>query len=193
MSILNKIKASNIMQIAAEKYKETRGGLLYSAEYMRRAASGANKVENISKAGISFHKGLKTGIDFGIKGSLMFGIPMAAISSATADRGHKLSSGLGSMTPMLGSLVGGVMGGTPGAILGGLLFDTKIQDMVTEGVQMIREVPEQMERLEMGSDNAQFVNTNEAHTMRQVAARQMSGSLLNARQYLGKEAALLHN
>jgi hypothetical protein len=29
--------------------------------------------------------------------------------------------------------------------------------------------------------------------MRQVAAREISQSLLNARQYLGKEALLLHN
>jgi hypothetical protein len=29
--------------------------------------------------------------------------------------------------------------------------------------------------------------------MRQRAAQEMSGSLLNARQYLGKEAALMHS
>jgi hypothetical protein len=42
----------------------------------------------------------------------------------------------------------------------------------------------------MGGD---YQDTQVAWTMRQRAAQEMSGSLLNARQYLGKEAALMHS
>jgi hypothetical protein len=38
-----------------------------------------------------------------------------------------------------------------------------------------------------------YQDTQTAYTMRQRAAQELTGSLLNARPYLGKEAALMHS
>lgn len=116
-------------------------------------------------------------------------IPMAAFAGFSAPTGHAVSSAAGGLTPYMGSIAGGLLAGWLGAIMGQLLFDDPLREIVTENVQKLIQFRGELARLEMGQG---YQDTEQAYTMRQRAAREMSGSLLNARQYLGKEAALLH-
>ncbi len=186
--------ASRLVNFANRQAKGARGGALYSAEEMVRAALSPRQARHhMKKAGIGLAKGAKLGWEWGFKGAPAMALPFAAFSAASAERGHKAAAGIGAMTPWLGTAIGGFLAGAPGAILGGILIDGKLQEMVTDGVQLMIDTGQQLKAVEMGKDNAQLVQTQAAYTMRQRAARDLSGSLLNARQYLGKEAALLHS
>lgn len=127
--------------------------------------------------------------------------PLLAASFAMATRGEKLSSmtsaaagiGLGSgALGALGFMVGGPFGGAVGTFAGGFLVDNYISNTVKAGMDYIHNIGMNAYRLETGYQNQQFANSPTAYTMRQLAVQEMSGSLLNARQYLGQEANFLH-
>jgi hypothetical protein len=116
-----------------------------------------------------------------------------AYSSAIARRGH-FASGLGATIggtsgSLVGSAVGGLIAGLPGAFIGSLIGDPVMRGPAARLVQNFAEFGRNQRRLNFGS----YEDSQPAFTMRQVAAREISQSLLNARQYLGKEALLLHN
>lgn len=123
------------------------------------------------------------------KGAMIFNAPIAALSMGMAPRGAALSSGAGALSTGIGSLIGGLAFGTPGAIVGGLVADSAIGESISRGVQAVHDIGRKTARLDMGGD---WQDNETAFTMRQAALREMSGSLQNARQWLGREANLMH-
>ena len=122
-------------------------------------------------------------------GYATFGAPLAIFGAGMAPRHHKLSTLSGGVVPFIGSAVGAALGGGLGALAGGLVGDTMAQTGVGKAVQYFTDAGLNMPRLHTGGD---YQDTEQAYTMRQAAAQEMSRSLLNARQYLGKEAAFMH-
>ena len=127
-----------------------------------------------------------------LKMGLGIGAAMALLQGATAPRGHmvsQLAAGTGATAGgMLGAAVGGLMLGLPGELIGGWVGGTA-GEKVGAAVHAFTDIAHSAQHLNFGGH---YQDTQEAFTMRQRAVQEMSTSLLNARQYLGKEAALLH-
>lgn len=133
---------------------------------------------------------LKTGWEwsFGAMWPVLGG--MAAYSAAKAPKGEKLGTFTGRMTgDLIGATVGALMFGAPGAFAGTLLFGSKIGEGMQNTFSRSQSYLQRKNSLEMGG---RFYDFSAARTMRQAAVAEMSGSLLNARQYLGQEAAAMH-
>lgn len=146
-----------------------------------------------------------------LSGKAMMSIALAdvGLSAATAPRGHMVSRGTAAVAGVLGGYAGyaagsglGAMigsmimpgigtatGGFIGGIIGGTIGDVIVRDPTEIAMQRFAGLSRNMRHLEMGGT---YLDTQAAMTMRQVAVRELSGSLLNARQYLGKEAILFH-
>lgn len=86
------------------------------------------------------------------------------------------------LLPVIGSYVGGVIGGGIGS-----LTSDKIARTATQ--HLFNAVKDTRPRVNFG----EFRDSQPAYTMRAKAEQQLQGSLLNARQYLGKEAQLFHH
>jgi hypothetical protein len=115
---------------------------------------------------------------------------MAAYNAAKAPRGEKLGTFAGRMTgDLIGATAGALMFGAPGAFAGTLLFGSRIGEAVTGTFARAQSHLQRKNTLEMGG---KYYDFSAARTMRQAAAAEMSGSLLNARQSLGQEAAMFH-
>lgn len=133
---------------------------------------------------------LKVGWDMSFKGNLIFSAPMAAATFALAPEGHKVSSSVGVLTSGAGALIGGVLFGTPGAVVGGFLADEFFSKGVTNALQIMHDLPRDRARVNFTGG---FQDSRNAFTMRQRAANELSGSLYNARAYLGQEGSFLHS
>jgi len=134
--------------------------------------------------------GLISGAKAGVGGYATFGLPMAIFSGAMAPRFHKASAMAGASVPFLGMAIGTAFGGGIGGLVGGFVLDPLIQTTVGNTMQRIADYGRNNPRLQTGGD---YQDTEQNYTMRQVAASEMSRSMLNARQYLGKESAFLHS
>lgn len=150
------------------------------------------------KAGTGMLQGTKIGYKAGLKGNLPFAILGAGYAMATAPRGHALSRGIGESTAygataIAGGIAGGMFGGPIGAWVGSvvapLLFGEGVNHAIAGVVQPMVDFGAKMRGMKMGGD---YRDTQVAMTMRQAASREMSTSLMNARQWLGSEAAFLH-
>jgi hypothetical protein len=130
----------------------------------------------------------------------------ASFSSGTAKRGNTAGacvsavsaqlSGIGgflagraagaaigtSILPGVGTYIGAVFGGGAGAMFGDKIARTETQRAVN---LMTASRP----RVRFGGN---FKDSQPAYTMRAKAEQELSGSLLNARRYLGREAQLFH-
>ena len=85
--------------------------------------------------------------------------------------------------PIIGNIVGSTIGGKIGEIWDpGLNAQANLELQISRTANVAR-------RVNFGGD---FEDTQQAYTMRQQAVQEMSGSLMNARQYLGNEAAFFH-
>lgn len=139
-------------------------------------------------------KGLRTGSqsawDMTFKGAWLPFIPISALSIAAAPRGHRASAFAGSAASMLATIPGAFFGGTVGGMVSGFMLGPALEKAVAEPLQKIKELGRRVQRPQMGGD---YVDFEAARTMRQRAAQDLSGSLLNARQYLGKESVLFHS
>ena len=123
----------------------------------------------------------------------------AGIQMATAPRGKIGTTAIRSAAGNIGGLLGGLTGSFLGAsipIIGPFIGDIIGQQLGYEiGYRASKPIEDfagfnrQVTRLRMGGD---FEDYQAAYTMRQRAAQEMGSSLLNARQYLGQEAALFH-
>lgn len=86
------------------------------------------------------------------------------------------------------AMVGSVAGSLVGESVGGILYQKRayergrIAARATAGALAKRKV-------QFGRG---FADSQQAYTMRQMAVQEMAGSLMNARQYLGNEAAFYH-
>jgi hypothetical protein len=64
-----------------------------------------------------------------------------------------------------------------------------IGDKIGQGLQFLHDFDRNQRRLKTGGN---YEDTEAAYTMRQAACNELSGSLLNARQWLGREGAMMH-
>lgn len=87
--------------------------------------------------------------------------------------------------PVVGAEIGAVVGGFIGAGAGSMTADKVTRTGTTRTLHRLQQTRGQVR---FGG----FRDTIPAYTMRQRAEQELSGSLLNARQYLGKEAQLMH-
>lgn len=140
-------------------------------------------------------KGSGTGLKFAYKGAGPIILGMAAFQGGMAARGHKASTFMTSLVAQApGAIIGGALGalvGFPslGAIAGGMVLDPIFTPLIGKPLQSFTEIARRNSRMEMGGG---FQDSQQALTMRQVASQEMSHSVLNARHYLGKEGAFMH-
>jgi hypothetical protein len=133
------------------------------------------------------------------KGMLALAAADVAISAGTAPKGHMISSTVSSLAGQTGGLLGAVIGqelipipvvgAIIGATVGGVLGDMALRSPTEHAVHAFTTLAKSVSHLEMGGD---YEDTQLNLTMRQVAVKEMSRSVLNARAYLGKEAAFMH-
>jgi hypothetical protein len=143
-------------------------------------------------------KGAGIGYEMGFKGGSLFVIGGAAYGMATAPRGQAISQGASygvgfGVSSLIGGIIGGALGGVPGAYVGSLaaqfIGGETIDKAIAGVVQPAVDFGTNMRRARFGGD---YRDTQTAYTMRSVAAREMSRSLMNARQFLGQESAFMH-
>lgn len=140
--------------------------------------------------------GLKTGIKSigtnAFSGSVLFGLPLAAAAMTTAGRGKALSTGASTWgSGILSAIPGAFFGGLPGALATSFLLQEPIAKAIAAPLQKIHDFGK-WSASTTSHRNGYWQDSEAGYTMRQRAARELSGSLLNARQVLGKEAAFLH-
>lgn len=115
---------------------------------------------------------------------------MAAYQGAKAPTGEKAGTFAGRLTgDLIGATAGALMFGAPGAFAGTLLFGGRIGDAIAGTFRDSQSYLQRKNTLNFGGRRYDFAA---AYTMRQAAAQEMGGSLLNARQRLGQEAAMFH-
>ena len=117
-------------------------------------------------------------------------LPMAAYAAASAPRGQKLNAATSSTAAVaLASLPGALLGGTVGALISTAILEPMITAGLQQTISRVGQTAQRTLRPRMGGT---YEDTNRAVTMRQRAAQDISTSLLNARQFLGREGTLLH-
>lgn len=136
-------------------------------------------------------KGLSVGLSH-LKGQAYFAIAAGAVEAYTAKRGHKLSGAVGGVARTLafaaGDVIGTMIGGPIAGIALGSLFE-KGGGAVGSTMQFFSEFHNMVHKINMGGN---YEDTRMAFTMRQRAAQEMGGSVMNARSWLGKEGSLMH-
>jgi phage tail tape-measure protein len=119
------------------------------------------------------------------------GLITAAVISGIAPRGEKLSSASAVAGSTFGFMAGEALGaplGPAGAIIGGIAGQM-IGEKIGKPMQKFTEFGRNLRRLETGGG---YQDSQLKWTMRQRAAAELGGSLMNARQILGREAAFMH-
>jgi len=122
------------------------------------------------------------------KSAMIFGTAQAFMS----EPGAMVSSMIGGTMEILGPgyVSGMLLTGNPIAAIGAaFVFDPYIGGQIRRGIQSFSRF-EQINNWNRNQLSAGMLQA--AYTMRQAAARDMAGSLMNARQWLGKEAAFYH-
>jgi hypothetical protein len=123
---------------------------------------------------------------------MLWTMPMAAFSMASAPKGKMAERGLEMATMTAGAMVGGAVGGAFGGPIGeflGQLVGGTVGEKAGAVVAPLEELGREAHHANFGGD---YHDTEVAYTMRQRAVQEMGASALNARMYLGKEAALFH-
>lgn len=150
------------------------------------------------RAGTGVLQGAKIGYSVGLKGNLPFALLGGAYAAATAPRGQAISKGAGAgvgwgftalAAGTLGTLVGGPAAGWVASVIAPMLLGDSVDKAVANMVQPVVDFGANQRKMRFGGD---YRDTQVAYTMRSVAAREMSTSLMNARQWLGQEGAFLH-
>jgi hypothetical protein len=96
---------------------------------------------------------------------------------------------VGSLVPLpFSGILGAVAGTFVGEGVGGNLFNSPAKSLGM-GARALVKTSRAVDRVQFGGG---FVDSASAYTMRQNAVQEMSGSMLNARQFLGNEAIFLH-
>jgi hypothetical protein len=141
--------------------------------------------------------GASTGLEEDYVGGAVYGatkgIGTAAGGTIGGIGGAAIGAGIGTMIfPGVGTIIGGIIGGIGGAF-GGESAGSQILNgparQLGLGARAIVKTARAVDRVQFGGN---FVDSRAAHTMRQRAVADMSGSMLNARQFLGNEALFLH-
>lgn len=128
----------------------------------------------------------------GLKLGLKIGGIATLIDAAAAPKG-KLVSHIGKG---VGETAGGILGAAAGAALGGFVGEVvggyagaELGGLAGKLIENVQETGRHIHHLNVGGG---YRDTEQAYTMRQRASMEIGRSLLNARQYLGKEACLMH-
>ena len=147
--------------------------------------------------------GASTGLEEDYVGGAVYGATKGvgtAVGGAIGGiGGFAAGAAIGSVIPGAGTVVGGIIGlgiGLAGA-LGGAIGGEQIGGSLIQGparqaglaARAISRTARAVDRIQFGGN---FVDSAGAHTMRQRAVADMSGSMMNARQFLGNEAVFLH-
>ena len=136
---------------------------------------------------------------WGFKGGAPFIILGGAYAAMHAPAGHAISQGIGTgvgfgITSLIAGTTAGILtGGNPiavaaASVIAQALGGEKVDKAIAGVIQPIVDFGSEMRRQRFGGD---YRDTQMAVTMRQAAAREMSRSLMNARQWLGQESAFL--
>lgn len=150
------------------------------------------------KAGTGLIQGAKIGYSVGLKGNLPFAVLGGAYAAATAPRGQAISRGAAAgvswgataaIAGTIGTMVGGPAAGWVASVVAPMLIGDTVDKAIAGVIQPMVDFGSNMRKMRFGGD---YRDTQTAHTMRQVAAREMSTSLMNARQWLGQEGAFMH-
>jgi hypothetical protein len=124
----------------------------------------------------------------GIFGTAAYG----ALTAYSAPRGHKMSGlvkGLASGVAFaVGDAVGTALGGPVAGFMLGSAFEP-LGSKIGDGLQMFTDFAHSIRHVNMGGN---YEDSKVAYTMRQRGAQEMGSSVMNARSWLGKESALLH-
>lgn len=132
--------------------------------------------------------GLVQGYKTAYMGAMPFVVGAAAFMGAVAPRHHKLSATAATLAAPLGTVLGGLIGGPVGALAGSFVLDPLVQSTLAKPIQKFSEFGRQQRAMNFGS----FNDSETRYTMRARASQEMSRSLLNCRDILGKEAVLFH-
>jgi hypothetical protein len=155
-------------------------------EVLSRGAGGGKNPLNWA----TFSLGLTdVGISSGMaaRGNMFTAGASAVAAQAVGMGGYAVGATVGEtigtfIAPGVGTFVGGVIGDGIGSMAGDVLARTGTTRLINKikatGSQSIR----------FGG----YTDTLPAYNMRQKAEQELSGSLLNARRYLGREAQLMH-
>jgi hypothetical protein len=142
---------------------------------------------DIIEAGIKTAKGSPKGVV-----ALGFGLNVAA-QAGLARKGHVVKDSGSAALGELGSAGGGVIGGLlpipGGSVIGSLTGYTIANSIGRSVIGSAMTAGQSINHLNVGGN---YKDTEVAYTMRQRAAQEMSGSLLNARMYLGAEGWMQH-
>lgn len=164
----------------------------------------AGAIVTAGAIGGSAQWGAPTGLEEDYVGGAVFGATKGvgtAVGGAVGGiGGFALGAGIGTMiAPGVGTIAGGIIGGVislattlGGSIAGEMLGSALMQGPARQlglGARAITKTARAVDRIQFGGN---FVDSRGAYTMRQRAVSDMSGSMLNARQYLGNEAIFLH-
>src|SRR5271157_1479288 len=128
-------------------------------------------------------------------GNSIFILGSAAFGAYNAPTGKKISSGLAGGISIAAS-TGISLGISALTGLPPVLTDLAVQSLIGPGIEKIAagiiqpmvDFGQNQRRVNFGGD---YRDTQTAATMRQSAAREMSRSLMNARQWLGQEGAFM--
>jgi len=169
-------------------------GLAFEAAVGLPYIAGATIAGGISGAS---QWGSQTGLQEDYVGGAVAGTAMG-LASSTADvvggaAGSLAGAAVGTMImPGIGTIAGGIIGGIGGSIggskAGHALFGSAAQNLGLAARAVVR-TSRAVDTVQFGGN---FVDSKGAYTMRQRAVQDMSGSMLNARQFLGNEAIFLH-
>jgi hypothetical protein len=132
------------------------------------------------------------GWEEGIKPALKLGLPFAAYALAKSSKGNFVSTAASQTGQIAGGYFGGavgsLLGGVPGILVGNLIGAT----VGDEAGQLINPIMDVGKRINHSNFGGNYRDSEQAYTYRQKASQSMNSSLLNCRQFLGKEALLLH-
>ncbi len=126
------------------------------------------------------------------KGMMPIATIQGIVGGFTAARGHKVSGAMGGFAKGMGFAVGDLIGTALGGPMLGYAVGAageRVGAGFEEGLQMLHDFANKVKHINMGGN---YEDTEIAYTMRHRAAQELGSSALNARQWLGKEAAFMH-
>jgi hypothetical protein len=168
-------------------FKAENMGLIGNAYRAGHTKGVGAKGLQLLKGGARTAKGMW---NFSYGGVWPFLLPMATYLGSKAGTGQEVSTAAGFLGGSLAALPGALVAGGPGALISSMLFSEKIGHKVRSMTQGFADRYRKQTEFEFA--DPKYMDTQAALTMRQTAAKLLSTSLSNARQYLGKEAAFLH-
>lgn len=169
------------------------GGLEIGEAFIKSGKGFGELISDVGKGGFvngNFSNGLKYAKSAIHPAGLAIGGIFGIMSAFDAPRGKAITHGFSTMTSVvLSDIIGGALGGPGGAMLAQSTIQPILQAAIEKPLDAFAGLHQNVTRMKMGGD---YEDTEVAYTMRQRAAQEMGRSLLNARRYLGSEAAMFH-